>query len=424
MNPTVITLCFLAFAIIMFVLEKIPLGLTATIVSVGLCVTGVLEPKQAFVGYVDSNVILCVAMFVVGQALFETGMANKIGGLVTKFAKSERQLIIAIMVITGLMSGFLSNTGSAAVLIPVVVGIAAESGYSRSHLLMPLVFAAALGGNISIIGAPGNLMGVSALNELGIETSFFEYLIVGGPMMLAGILYFALFGYKLLPKNSGAASLEDDQFAVKDYSDVPKWKQYMSLAVLVIAILAMVFEKQIGIKLQVSASVGAIILILTGVISEKEALKSIDLKTVFLFGGSLALATALEHTGAGSLIADTLIGAMGNEVHPLILLVVIFVITCTMTNFMSNTATTALMVPIAVSLAQGLGADPRAVVIATVIAGSCAYATPIGMPANTMVVGIGGYKFIDYVKAGLPLILVSFIICMVILPVAYPFFPA
>lgn len=217
MNPTVITLCFLAFAIIMFVLEKIPLGLTATIVSVGLCVTGVLEPKQAFAGYVDSNVILCVAMFVVGQALFETGMANKIGGLVTKFAKSERQLIIAIMVITGLMSGFLSNTGSAAVLIPVVVGIAAESGYSRSHLLMPLVFAAALGGNISIIGAPGNLMGVSALNELGIETSFFEYLIVGGPMMLAGILYFALFGYKLLPKNSGAASLEDDQFAVKDY---------------------------------------------------------------------------------------------------------------------------------------------------------------------------------------------------------------
>ena len=422
MSPTVITLCFLAFAVIMFVLEKIPLGLTATIVSAGLCVTGVLEPKQAFAGYVDSNVILCVAMFVVGQALFETGMANKIGSLVTKFAKSERQLIIAIMVITAIMSGFLSNTGSAAVLIPVVVGIAAESGYSRSHLLMPLVFAAALGGNISIIGAPGNLMGVSALNELGIETSFFEYLIVGGPMILAGILFFALFGYKLLPKNNGAV-LDNDQFTVKDYSHVPKWKQYMSLAVLVIAILAMVFEKQIGIKLQVSASVGAIILVLTGVISEREALKSIDLKTVFLFGGSLALATALEQTGAGSLIADTLIGAMGNEVHPVLLLVVIFVITCTMTNFMSNTATTALMVPIAVSLAQGLGADPRAVVIATVIAGSCAYATPIGMPANTMVVGIGGYKFTDYVKAGLPLIVVSFIICLVILPVAYPFFP-
>lgn len=132
MNPTVLTLCFLGFAIVMFVLEKIPLALTATILSVGLCVTGVLSPSDAFKGYVNSNVILCVGMFVVGQALFETGMANKIGGLVTRFAKSERQLIIAIMVIVGVMSGFLSNTGTAAVLIPVVCGIADESGFSRS----------------------------------------------------------------------------------------------------------------------------------------------------------------------------------------------------------------------------------------------------------------------------------------------------
>ena len=177
MNPTILTLCFLAFAVIMFVLEKIPLALTATILSVGLCLAGVLTPAEAFEGYVNSNVILCVGMFVVGQALFDTGMANKIGGLVTRFAKSERQLIIAIMLIVGLMSGFLSNTGTAAVLIPVVCGIADQSGYSRSRLLMPLVFAAALGGNLSIIGAPGNLMGVNALQELGLPTSFAQ-----GPM--------------------------------------------------------------------------------------------------------------------------------------------------------------------------------------------------------------------------------------------------
>ena len=128
MSPTTITLLFLAFAIISFVLEKIPLGLTATIVALGLNLTGVLETSETFAGYINSNVILCVGMFVVGQALFETGMANKIGGIVTKFAKSERMLIIAIMVIVGIMSGFLSNTGTAAVLIPVVCGIADEPG--------------------------------------------------------------------------------------------------------------------------------------------------------------------------------------------------------------------------------------------------------------------------------------------------------
>ena len=419
MSPSTITLLFLAFAIVSFVLEKIPLGLTATIVAIGLNLTGVLDNSQTFAGYVNSNVILCVGMFVVGQALFETGMANKIGSLVTKFAKSERLLIVAVVIIVGTMSGFLSNTGTAAVLIPVVCGIADESGYSRSRLLMPLVFAAALGGNLSIIGAPGNLMDVNALQEMGMETSFFMYAPVGVPMLLAGICYFAFIGYRLLPDGTtGGEAVE----AQKDYSGVPKWKQFVSLAVLVVVILAMIFEKQIGVKIQVSACVGAIILVLTGVISEKEALKSIDLKVVLLFGGSLALAKALETTGAGSLIADVIVGALGTTPNPMVLLVVVFVVGCALTNFMSNTATTALMVPIATSLAESLGADPRSMIIATVIACSCAYATPIGMPANTMVVGLGGYKFRDYVKAGLPLIAVSFVICIVLLPILFPFY--
>ena len=418
MSQTTITLLFLVFTIISFILEKIPLGLTASICAIGLTLTGVVDATTTFSQYVNSNVILCVGMFVVGQALFETGMANKIGGLVTKFARTEKTLIIAIMVIVGVMSGFLSNTGTAAVLIPVVCGIADESGYSRSRLLMPLVFAAALGGNLSIIGAPGNLMGVNALQEMGLSTSFFMYAPVGIPMLLLGILYFVLIGYKFLPDGKNAA-LEDQQ----DFSHLPKWKQNVSLVVLILVILAMIFEKEIGISIEVSACIGAILLVLTGVISEKDALKSIDLKVVFLFGGSLTLAKALDTTGAGELIADKIVGLLGADPSPILLLLVIFVVTCVLTNFMSNTATTALMIPIAVSLANNLGADPRAVVIATVIAGSCAYATPIGMPANTMVVGLGGYKFKDYVKSGLPLILVSFVICMILLPILFPFYP-
>lgn len=129
MSAATITLLFLLFAVVMFVFEKIPLGVTSMIVCVGLVVAGVLDVKTAFAGFIDSNVILFVAMFIVGGALFETGMANKIGGIVTHFAKSERSLIVAIMAIVGLMSGVLSNTGTAAVLIPVVIGIAAKSGY-------------------------------------------------------------------------------------------------------------------------------------------------------------------------------------------------------------------------------------------------------------------------------------------------------
>ena len=421
MSQTTITLLFLAFTIISFILEKIPLGLTATICALGLTLTGVLDASTTFAQYVNSNVILCIGMFVVGQALFETGMANKIGGIVTKFARTERTLIIAIMVIVGIMSGFLSNTGTAAVLIPVVCGIADESGYSRSRLLMPLVFAAALGGNLSIIGAPGNRMGVNALQEMGLSTSFFMYAPVGVPMLVLGIIYFVFLGYRFLPNGNSASGVAAE--AQKDFSNVPKWKQVISLVVLIVVIMAMIFEVEIGISIQVSACIGAVFLVLTGVLSEKEALQSIDLKVVLLFGGSLSLAKSLDITGAGNLIADKIVGLLGANPNPIVLLLVIFIVTCALTNFMSNTATTALMIPIAVSLANNLGADPRAVVIATVIAGSCAYATPIGMPANTMVVGLGGYKFKDYVKSGLPLILFSFAICMILLPILFPFYP-
>lgn len=422
MTPVAITLIFLVFSIILFVWEKIPLALTSMIVCVGLVLTKVLTMKEAFAGFVDSNVILFVAMFIVGGAFFETGMANEVGGLVTRFAKTERELIVAVMIITGTMSGFLSNTGTAAVLIPVVIGIASRSGFSKSRLLMPLVFAAAMGGNLSLIGAPGNMIGQAAVQKIGLSYGFFEYALVGLPILVAGIIYFATFGYKLLPNKSNTAG--DTAFdQVLDYSRVPRWKKNLSLIILVLTILAMIFEKQLGIKLAISGCIGAIALVLTGVISEKQAYKAIDMQTIFLFGGTLSLATALEKTGAGKAIATSVIGLLGQNASPFMLLVAVFMIACVLTNFMSNTATTALLVPISISIAAGMGADPRAVIMATVIGGSCAYATPIGMPANTMVLGPGGYSFLDYTKAGLPLILVATVVSLVLLPIFFPFYP-
>lgn len=131
--PALITIILLFAAIVLFITELIPLSVTSMLVCLGFVLTGVLDVKTAFSGFVNNNVILFVAMFIVGGAFFETGMANTIGGIVTRFAKSERMLIVAIMVIVGLMSGVLSNTGTAAVLIPVVIGLAAKSGYSNQN---------------------------------------------------------------------------------------------------------------------------------------------------------------------------------------------------------------------------------------------------------------------------------------------------
>ena len=177
----------------------------------------------------------------------------------------------------------------------------------------------------------------------------------------------------------------------------------------------MIFEEKIGIKLCVVGCIGALLLVVTGVISEKQALKSIDLKTIFLFGGTLSLASALQKSGAGELLANKVISFLGDNPSPYLLTFVVFILCCVLTNFMSNTATTAI--------SEAIGADPSAVLMACVIGGSCAYATPIGMPANTMVIGAGGYTFKDYAKSGIPLIIVSTIVSMILLPILYPFFP-
>lgn len=298
MTPISITLLLLLFVIILFVTEKLPLAVTSMIALITLVLTGVLSPKDAFAGFVDNNLILFVAMFIIGGAFFETGMANKTGGIVTKFAHSERELIVAVMTVTGLMSGFLSNTGTAAVLIPVVIGIAAKSGFARSRLLLPLIFAAAMGGNLSLIGAPGNLLGKSALQAIGADIGFLEYGYVGLPILVVGIAFFATVGYKFLPNKKPGSEGESVYDEAQDFSSVPAWKQKASLIIMVLTIIAMIFEKQIGIKFYLSGCIGAIILVATGVISEKQAYKSIDLQTLFVYGGTLALAKALEKTGA------------------------------------------------------------------------------------------------------------------------------
>ena len=416
MDAVSITLCYLVFAIVMFVWEKIPLSITAMLVSVGLVLSGVLSPKEAFAGFVDGNVLLFMAMFIVGAAFFETGVAQVVGSVVTKMANTEKMLIVAVMLITGLLSGFLSNTGTAAVLIPVAIGIAQKSGFNQSKFLIPLVLASAMGGNLSLIGAPGNMIAQAGLEKIGLSFGFFDYALIGGPILLVGIMYFLLLGYKLLPDTPSRA-VDSTYDRVEDYSHVPKWKQWMATLVLVGTILAMIFETQIGVKLYVSAWIGALILVATNVVTETEAVKSIDMKTIFL-----SIATALVKTGAGSVVANTIMGLLGSNPSPYIVMAVIFILSAVLTNFMSNTAATALLVPIGLQLAQTMGADPKAVLMATVIGASCAYATPIGMPANTMVYNIGGYSFMDYVKVGVPLIVIVTILSLIILPIFFPFY--
>ena len=422
MSPAIKCLILLAVVALFFVTELIPLAITAMGGAIACGLLGFIPAKQVFSGLSNSTVVLFGGMFVVGASMFYTGLAQKIGNTVVGLCGTgENSLMFGLMLVGTLLSSCLSNTGTCACLLPVALGICSAAKIPASRQLMPLAFACGWGGIITMVGTPPNIIAVGAMNAAGLESfTFFEFAWIGIPVSIAGMLYMMFVGKYLLPKAELDADQEIEQ-EIEASSD-NKTKQLISGAILTVVILVMAIGVK-GVSLEMAAVIGALVCVLTGCLTEKQAYASIDWVTIFLFAGMMPVSTAIDKTGAGKMIAEWTVGMMGGSPSPLVVTAVLFALSCTLTQFMSNTASAALLCPIGISIAQNLNADPKAVVMAIAVAASCAFATPVGTPPNTLVLGPGGYKFADYVKCGCGLVAVSFAVCLVVIPIVWPFFP-
>ncbi|MEN1968887.1 SLC13 family permease [Lentibacillus sp. N15] len=424
MSSATITLLILLRAAILFVTEVIPVAMTALLATTLLYLTGVIDADTVFSGFTNNIVILITGMFIIGAALFETGVAKKIGDLITKFAKTEKQLLLAIMVIGAGLSAFLSNTSTTAVMMPIVIMIADSVGFSRSKLLMPLAYATALGGTITLVGSNGNLAVQGVMQNGNIPVySFFEFAYIGIPITIVGIIYMMTIGYKIIPKRENEIETESEKVSAVDSSQNQSLvKQFIAVATLIGAIIFMIFEEQLGIPLHIVSIMGALLIVLTRTMTEKQAYRSLDMSTIILVAAMMPMATALADTGAAQMIADSVMKTVGAESSPYVITGLLFIITAVLTSVMSNTAAAALMAPIGLVIANSIGADPKAVLMAVVIGASAAYASPIGTPPNTMIYGPGNYTFIDYIKSGFPYLVIQLVICVVVVPFIWPFY--
>ena len=431
MDPAITTLCVLAVAAFLFVTELIPLAVTAMAACTALGILGVLPSKQVYAGLSNSTVVLFGGMFVIGAAMFKTGLAETIGlAVVRKAGTKEVPLMGAIMLVTIILSSVSSNTGTVACLMPVVIGIAQAANIPASKELMPLAVAANVGGTITMIGTPPNVIVTGALSAAGLPSfGFFEFALIGVPLSVIVLAYMLTIGRKTIPvKNAGAMDEEavkaakEEAGASDDAAPKSKTKMWISGLILIGVVVAMALNLK-TVPLQTAAVTGAILCVITGCLKEKEAYAGIDWVTIFLFAGMLSVATAMDKTGAGKLIADTVVGMMGENPNPIVLCAVLYLISNVLTQFMSNTASAALLAPIGISIAQSIGADPKPVLMSIGIAASMAFATPMATPPNTLVLGPGGFSFNDYVKVGVPLCIITFIASVIIIPIFWPFFP-
>ncbi|QJW47745.1 SLC13/DASS family transporter [bacterium BFN5] len=429
MTPDVITLIVLAVLALLFVTEIVPMAITSIGGAMALGLLGIIPMKVAFSGMSNTTVILFAGMFIIGAAMFHTGLAQTIGEwVVSKVGHGEKGLLFGTTATTAVLSGVTSNTGATAVMMPIVQGICKVANVSQSRQLLPLAYGAGLGGLLTLVGSPPNIIVSEMLQTMGYRPfGFFEFALIGLPLAVVGLAYIIFIGKNFLPERTGIRceldeAVRSETAATKETAKNPV-KKWITLIILVVVLAIMALDLK-SIPMYYAAVIGGALCILTRCVTEKQAYAAIDLVTLFVLAGMLPVAAALDQTGAGKLIAGKVMSFIGANPSPIAITVALFILSAGLTQFMTNTATTALLAPIGISIARELAASPQAVLMAICAGATCAFLTPVGSAPCTLVLGPGGYKFMDYVKAGTGLLVVCFIVSIILLPMIWPFFPA
>ncbi|MCA9936427.1 MAG: SLC13 family permease, partial [Anaerolineales bacterium] len=606
--------------------EWLRVDVVALGVVVALMLTGSLSTAEALAGFSNSAVLTIAALFIVGGAVLQTGLAGMIGRRILQVAgNGELRLTFVLMTAVALMSSFMSDTGTVAVLLPAVVILARGAKIAPSRLLIPLAFGSLLGGASTLIGTPPNIIVSDLLRENGLTPfSFFSYTPMGAVLIVLGIGYMALLGRRLLPdrrvqidaqsfkspeelvdlyrlpdnlyrlrvrrasdligKSLAAAGLrrefnitvldilrreeprpvlqlvwgrqrdaerplpprtsitpepdtlielddvllvqgeteaitqmaakwnlgvrparDDDEAnsllndevgvaevlipprsrligktliesrfgttyrltvlgltgpSAKEKLDIKStplrfgdillvqgpWKNIADLrkqqrdfvvmgqpesmiaapyrqkaAIALVILLGMVAVLVADLLPIATASLlAALLMVLTGCLTMDDAYRAIDWKSIVLVAGMLPMSTALEKVGLVDLAAQGLVDSLG-QIDALAVLAGLFLLTSLFTQVLSNTATTVVVAPIALAAAHNLGIAPHAFLMAVALAASMAFATPVASPVNTLVMGAGDYRFGDYIKVGVPLILIGLLASVLLLPLLFPF---
>ncbi|MCH8339111.1 MAG: SLC13 family permease [Chloroflexi bacterium] len=213
-----LTISIILGALILFATEKLRVDVVALLVLISVGVLGLIPAKELFSGFSNSAVITVWAVYMVSGGLFKTGVANAMGTAILKIAgNTESRLIATIMLTVGVLSAFMNNVGATAMLLPAVVGISRVTKVAVSKLLIPLAFASLLGGAMTLIGTPANILATGILAERGLPTfGFFEFAPMGIVVLVTGVLYMVLIGRRLLPVREGALGREE-VYNIRDY---------------------------------------------------------------------------------------------------------------------------------------------------------------------------------------------------------------
>ncbi|MDK7280063.1 DASS family sodium-coupled anion symporter [Haemophilus seminalis] len=411
-------LALLAFVAVLWLTEALHVTVTALLVPLLAIALDLVSTKQALVAFADPTIFLFFGGFSLATALHIQKLDKMIANKIMALARGNLFIaIIYLFLITSFLSMWMSNTATAAMMLPLAMGILSQLDREKEHntyvfVLLGIAYSASIGGMGTLVGSPPNAIVASNLH-----LTFADWLWYGLPIMIIllplmiGTLYI-IFKPKLhINFEQSFESIEMNSVRV------------LTLVIFVVIALTWVFSGQInplisgllGLQKNIAsfdsvvALLAAIVICSTGIASWKQIQESTDWGVLMLFGGGLTLSAVLKDSGASKILADSIVFMIeGQHFYLIGLLVATFIIF--LTEFTSNTASAALLVPIFISIAQSLGMPEIGLALIIGLGASCAFMLPVATPPNAIVFGSGQVKQSEMVKAGFVLNLVCILV--------------
>ncbi len=419
MGIDVISLIIFLVCIVLFIWDKLPMATTGILGCVAMVIFGVCDFKTAFGQFASSTVILTIGVMIIGTSIAETGLAKTIGDWVIKVAKgSEVKLIIGTYLVSAFMSAFLTNSAVLAIFIPIIIGISqANTKIKSRNLIMPIAIACIIGGASTLVGSTQQMTAQGLLEESGLRMfKTFDFTLVGSIFLFVGLLYCLFIGRFRGEKIWGDRTDDDIEYVAGNIEETPN--KYKKIIMAVIFILTVVFYITEWIPLAITSTSAALLCIITGCITQRKAVMSVNWNIVGRLAACLGLASALSAAGGTELISKGFIKIVGDNVNPFILYCLFVFLVQFVSNFMSNSTAILIVLPILISVSSALGLNTYVYALGITIASGVCLSCPLASSTLGMSMS-AGYKFNDYLKYALPLEVVLYLLNIILVPLIY-----
>lgn len=431
-----ITLAVLALVVAALIWDKVRSDVVALAGAAVLLMTGVVRPIEVQSAFASPAIVALASLFVIAYAMELSGLldaAIRHGMLLCRrIGQSGLWLLIGLC---GAASAFLNNTPIVVLGAPVVRDIAKSLGLSPKPFLIPLSYAAVLGGCCTLIGTSTNLLVNDMASVAGQPRfSIFEITPVGLVVAAAGAIYLVLFSQHLirdeLPEASEGAELSPELrepgLAGGQVGAASSFAEHAPLRPVAAIASGAVFIGVVALAaldiapIAACAFAGAVLLIVARIITAEQAYAGLRPEVLMLIAGMVVIGIALDVTGLAQVVTAWLVRSL-DGLSPVVALIVIYGVTMLATELLSNATVAVLFTPIAVSMAEALHVSPRPFLVAVMIAASAAFATPFGYQTNVLVYQMGRYSYTDFLRVGIPLNLVTWLTGVLAIQYFFPF---